>query len=362
MIYLDHAATTPLCDAAKKAILEHLDDYGNPSSSYEFGRKSRLLIEDARERIAKYINAEPDEIYFTSGGSEANSWAINNYMTVSSAIEHHSLKAHYNKVYLDCSGIVEPSRFNSIDHRLSRLFEMFSCMHVNNELGTIQPIKDIARLAHSKDMLFHTDAVQSVGHIPVDVKELECDMLSASGHKCGALKGTGFLYVKNGIKISPLIYGGSQEQNVRGGTENVLGIVSMAAALKDAVDNMEWRNEYIKSLRDDMLSKLLQIKGAYINGSLKERTVSNINIRFDGVLGSRLVALCDLHGVCISSGSACNEGQATPSHVLKAIGLADEYALNSIRITIGHQNNQTEINQAADIITKLVARIREENS
>ena len=362
MIYLDHAATTPLCAAAKKVILEHLDDYGNPSSSYEFGRKSRLLIEDARERIAKCINAEPDEIYFTSGGSEANSWVINNYMTISSAIEHHSLRAHYNDVIMDCTGIAEPQYFSSINHKLARLFEVISCMHINNELGTIQPIKDIARLAHSKGMLFHTDAVQSIGHIPVDVKELECDMLSASGHKFGTQKGVGFLYVKNGIKISPLIYGGGQEQKVRGGTENILGIVSMAVALKDAVDNMEWRNEYIKSLRDDMLSKLLQIKGAYINGSLKERTVSNINIRFDGVLGSRLVALCDLHGVCISSGSACNEGKATPSHVLKAIGLTDEDALSSIRITIGHQNNQAEINRAADIITKLVARIREENS
>ena len=360
MIYIDNAATTPLCDAAKNAITKHLDAYGNPSSSYEFSRQSRLLIEDARECIAKCINAEPDEIYFTSGGSEANSWVTSNYMTVSSGIEHHSLKAHYNKIIMDCTGIVNPQHFSSIDHRLSRLFELMSCMHINNELGTIQPIKDIARLAHGKGMLFHTDAVQSVGHIPVDVKELECDMLSASGHKFGAPKGVGFLYVKNGVKISPLIHGGSQEQGLRGGTENILGIVSMAAALKDSIGNMEWRNEHVKSLRDNMLNQLLQIEGAHLNGSLKERVVSNINIRFDGVLASRLVTLCDLHEVCISSGSACNEGQATASHVLKAIGLTDADALNSIRITIGHQNTQSEIEQAANIIAKLVARIREE--
>lgn len=358
MIYLDHAATSPLCDAAKQAITNHLDNFGNPSSSYKFGLKSRLLVEDARERIAKCINAEPNEIYFTSGGSEANTWATHNYMTISSRIEHHSLRPHYNNVVVDKNGIIEPHHFSFINHKLKRLFEMISCMYVNNEIGTIQPIENIVKIAHSKNMLFHTDAVQAIGHIPVDVKKINCDMLSASGHKFGSPKGTGLLYIKKGTKISPLIHGGGQEMKMRGGTENVLGIIAMAAALEDAVEHMEERNKHIKFLRDKMLNKLLQIKGAHLNGSLESRVVSNINIRFDGVSGERLVALCDLYGICISAGSACNEGNAEPSHVLKAIGLSDEEALSSIRITIGHQNTEEEIDKATEIITKLIEGIR----
>ena len=363
MIYLDNSATTPLCDAAKKAIIEHLDCFGNPSSSYELGRQSRLLIEDARECIAKYINAEPNEIYFVSGGSEANTWALNSHITVASGIEHHSIKPQYTQctTYIT-NGVINPQQLCFINHRHPKIFEMVSCMYVNNELGTIQPIKQIAEIAHGKGMLFHTDAVQAMAHIPIDVKEINCDMLSASGHKFGAPKGVGFLFVKKGVKINKLINGGKQESNLRGGTENILGIISMAAALEDAVSHMEDRNNHIRRLRDKMLEQLLKIEGAHLNGSLKNRVVSNINIRFDGVSGSRLVALCDLYGICISAGSACNEGNPEPSHVLKAIGLSDEEALSSIRITIGHQNTEEEIDTAADTITKLIARIREENS
>ena len=361
MIYLDNASTTQLCDAAKKVIVEHLDDFGNPSSSYEFGRKSKLLIEDARARIANCINASPKEIYFTSGGSEANSWVTSQYMTVSSKLEHHSLQAHYNNVIVKKDGIIEPQRFSCIDHKLARLLELVSCMYVNNEIGAIEPIQDIAKIAHGKNMLFHTDAVQAVGHIPIDVKGLNCDMLSASAHKFGGPKGVGFLYVKQGIDLKPLIEGGKQEFGKRGGTENIIGIVAMAEALEDAIVNMEDRNKHIKMLRDKMLDQLLQIEGAHLNGSLENRVVSNINIRFDGISGARLVALCDLYGVCISAGSACNEGEATPSHVLKAIGLSDEEALNSIRITIGHKNTAEEIETATKIITKLIERMRQDN-
>ena len=359
-IYLDNAATSPLCNAAKQAIIEHIDDFGNPSSLHELGSKSKALIEDARERIAKSINAEPEEIYFTSGGSEANTWALNGYMSVSSAFEHHSVKARLQNAWIDNDGFVKTQFFNCINHSLAGYFDMETCMHVNNEIGTIQPIKDIAKIAHSKNMLFHTDAVQSIGHLSVDVKNLNCDMLSASAHKFSGLKGTGFLYVKNGVEIKPMINGGHQEFSKRGGTENVLGIISMAAALEDAVEHMEERNVYIQGLRDMMLERLLQIPGAHLNGSLKNRVSGNINIRFNGVSGARLVTLCSLYGVYISAGSACNEGVSEPSHVLKAIGLTDEEALNSIRITIGHTNTHEEINQAADIITQLVQRIREE--
>lgn len=358
MIYLDNAATTPLSDIVKQTIIKHLDDFGNPSSLYDLGRKSRLLIEDARERIAKCINAESHEIYFTSSGSEANTWALSDYTSVASNVEHHSIKANFDNIKVGTDGIVKPQSFSFIDHRYSKLFELASCMMVNNELGTINPVKEIAAIVHGKGMLFHIDAVQGLPHIHIDVKDINCDMLSASGHKLYAPKGAGFLYIKEGTKISPLIHGGGQEMKMRGGTENVLGIISMAAALEDTVNHMEERNAYVKKLRDKMLNKLLQIEGAYLNGSIENRVVSNINIRFDGISGERLVTLCDLYGICISAGSACNEGNAEPSHVLKAIGLSDEEALSSIRITIGHQNTEEEIDSAAEIITKLIERIR----
>ena len=361
MIFLDHASTTPICDVAKKTILEHIDDFGNPSSSHDLGRRARVLIEDARERIARCINADPNEIYFTSGGSEANSLALNRYLAVSSNFEHHSIKSRFPNVWIDKNGFVKTNFFLHINHPLSGYFDMETCMYVNNEIGTVQPIKDIAKIAHSKHMVFHTDAVQAIPHIHVDVKDLNCDMLSASGHKFGSMKGVGFLYVKNGVKIKPIIHGGLQESGLRGGTENVLSILSMAAALEDTVEHMEERNSHIKKLRDKLLDRLLLIPGSHLNGSLQNRVCSNINVRFDGVSGARLVTLCSLYGVYISSGSACNEGVSQPSHVLKAIGLTDDEALSSVRITIGHTNTEQEIDEAARIIAQLVERIREDN-
>ena len=355
-IYLDNSATTPLCDA------EHLDCFGNPSSSYELGRKSLLLIEDARKRIAKCINAEPYEIYFTSGGSEADTWALQGRRTLASNIEHHAI-CSTRKIPVEKSGLIDIDFLETIIKYYEKIpepIELVSCMTVNNEIGTIQPITALAEIAHKNGALFHTDAVQAIGHLPMDVKSVGCDMLSASAHKFGGMKGCGFLYIKNGVEISPLIRGGKQEQNLRGGTENILGIISMAAALEDAVEHINERHDYIKLLRDKMMDKLSIIKGVHLNGDFDNRVVFNLNFRFDGISGQRLVTLCDLNGVCISSGSACNEGQAQPSHVLKAIGLSDEEALNSIRITIGHENTEEEIDIAADIITKLVARIREE--
>jgi len=357
-IYLDHAATTPICEAAKQAIITHINDFGNPSSTHELGRLSRVLIEDARERIAKCINAEPDEIYFTSGGSETNTWVLNQFNTMASNIEHHSIDAEYY-FPVNQNGIANPNACKGLNYWVT---DLISCMCVNNELGIIQPVKELAEIAHDQKIWFHTDAVQAVGHIPIDVKDLNCDLLSASGHKFGAPKGIGFLYVKkNGPELDRLIVGGKQEQGLRGGTENVLGIVAMAAALEDAVAHMEERNTYIKGLRDMMLDKLLQIPDSHLNGSLQNRVPGNINIRFSGVSGARLVSLCSLYGIYISSGSACNEGIPEPSHVLKAIGLSDEDAMSSIRITIGHKNTKEEIDMAANMIASLVKRIREDN-
>lgn len=363
MIYLDHAATTPLCEAAKQAIIKHFDDFGNPSSSHEFGRQSRVLIEDARERIAKCINADPSNIYFTSGGSEANTLALNNRRhSASSKFEHHSVVSNWPKISITKDGFIKAHKLNNmLSESWDIPFTVMSCMYINNEIGTIQPIKELSTIAHRHGILFHTDAVQAMPYVHIDIKDLGCDMLSASGHKFGAPKGIGFLYANPKSRLNPIINGGKQEQSIRPGTENILGIVSMAAALEDTIEHMDERNAYIQSLRDNLLDKLLKIDGSYLNGSLENRAPGNINIRFDGVSGAKLVTLCSLYGVYISSGSACNEGIPTPSHVLKSIGLSDEEALSSIRITLGHQTTEEDINIAADIIASLVKRIREDN-
>lgn len=362
-IYLDNAATTPMCDAAKKTIIEHLDIYGNPSSSHALGHQSRVLIEDARERIAKCINADPEYIYFTSGGSEANTLALNKrHHTASSKFEHHSVVTDWPKISVTKDGFIKSHKLNNMLSEWWEVpFTVMSCMYANNEIGTIQPAKELATIAHRYGILFHTDAVQAIPYIPIDVKDIGCDMLSASGHKFGAPKGIGFLYANPRSRVKPIINGGKQENGIRPSTENILGIIAMAAALEDTVEHMDERNVYIKSLRDNLLERLLKIDGAHLNGSPENRVPGNINIRFDGVSGSKLVALCSLYGVYISTGSACNDGIPEPSHVLKSIGISDEEALSSVRITLGHQNTEEDVNTAADIITALVERIRTTN-
>lgn len=360
MIYLDNAATTPLCDAAKKTIIEHLDNYGNPSSSYEWGRVSKDLIEDAREKIASLIGAKSTEIYFTSGGSEADTWALEYCISIASDIEHHAIQPSF-KYNVENNGIVDVSNFViSAPNEIEPLdiADIISCMTVNNEIGTIQPISRMANFAHNEGMIFHTDAVQAIGHIPLNVKDMHIDMMSASGHKFGAMKGVGFLYVKEGIEMLPLIYGGKQEFSKRGGTENILGILSMAAALEDSIIHMEEDTAHITKLRNKLRDALLSINGVYLNGDPEQRICSNINVRIDGVKGADFVTMCGLHNICISSGSACNEGIATPSHVLKAIGLSDEDALSSVRITLGRQNTEEEIDYAIKIMTGLISQLR----
>ena len=362
-IYLDWAATTPICDAAKNIMIAHINDFGNPSSSHELGGQARVLIEDARERIAKCIGANPEEIYFTSGGSEANTLALHNrWHSASSKFEHHSVVSNWPKISITKDGFIKAHKLNNmLSESWDIPFDIMSCMFVNNEIGTIQPVQELATIAHRYGILFHTDAVQAIPHIRINVNELGCDMLSASGHKFGAPKGVGFLYANARSRVKPMINGGKQENSVRPGTENVLGIIAMAAALEDTIEHLKERNKHIEFLRDKMLDKLLQIPGAHINGSLENRIPGNINMRFSGVSGARLVTLCSLYGVYISAGSACNEGISEPSHVLKAIDLSDEEALNSIRITIGHENTVEEIDNATNIITWLVERIRLEN-
>lgn len=361
MIYLDNAATTPLCDAAIQAITNNLDNYGNPSSVHSHGYEMKMMIEYARTKIAKCINAEPEEIYFTSGGSEADTWALNGRISLASSIEHHAIRPTFT-FPVKKSGIVDPADVNVAlkQHMLYDIpIEIVSCMMVNNEIGTIQPVKKIAELAHENGALFHTDAVQAIGHIPVDVKDIGCDMLSASAHKFGGPKGVGFLYVKKGVSIKPIIDGGKQESGMRGGTENTLGILAMASALEDSVEYMNTCAGYVRAIRDRLLDRLLKIDGVYLNGQYNPRMVNNINVRIKGVSGQDFVAMADELGICCSTGSACNEGIATPSHVLKAIGLTDEESLSSVRFSLGFENEETDIDYCCEIIPKIINRLRE---
>jgi cysteine desulfurase len=364
MIYLDNAATTPICEAARKAILDNLDDFYNPNSSYEAARKVKVKVEEAREKIADLIGAQPNEIYFTSGGSESDTWVTSNGIVLASNIEHHAMCPHY-KFNVDYQGLVDCEKFEKRVHELlNDAFCVYptiaSCMLVNNELGAIEPIQKLAEIAHDNMLRFHTDAVQAIPHMRINVKELGVDMLSCSAHKFGGVKGCGFLYVKNDVYMRPLINGGSQEQGARGGTTNVLGVLAMAAALEDTVKNMDKNNAKIKHLSDKMKSNMLNVKGVIMNGPTdkKKHLDGILNFRIEGVRGADVVAMADEFGIAISAGSACNEGNAEPSHVLKAIGLTDEEALSSIRISIGRNNTEAEIDYVCEMLPKIIERLR----
>lgn len=359
LCYFDNAATTPICEAAKKVILENMDEFYNPNSSYEAARRVKLKVEDAREKIASLIGAEPDEIYFTSGGSESNSWVINNFYPMASSIEHHSNLPHAitEAISVDENGIIN---LDEIEEYLTRYpFDYaVSCIMVNNELGVIEPIDKITELVHRHSGLLHVDAVQGIPHMRINVDNI--DVLSASAHKFGGVKGAGFLYIKRSIDLRPLIYGGSQEQGIRGGTTNVLGVLAMAAALEDTVEHMDENNAKVAYLMDKLKGYLLPVQcvAANVDYDKTPHINSILNLRIDDVHGADVVAMCDEYNIAISAGSACNEGDATPSHVLKAIGLTDEEALSSIRISLSHNNTEEEIDYAGMMIPKIITRLR----
>ncbi len=360
--YLDNASTTPICEAAKKVILENLDEFYNPNSSYESARNVKVKVEKAREKIAELIGAEPDEIYFTSGSSESNSWVRKNNTILGSTIEHHSMAPRFLYT-VDEHGIVDFDDLNKQVDRFTNwdLVSAITCIYVNNEIGTIQPVSEIANIAHKNKLLYHIDATQALPHMKINVRELGCDMMSGSGHKFNSLKGCGFLYIKNGIHMHPLIYGGSQEQHVRGGTTNVLGILAMAAALEDTVTHMDENNAKVSYLSKKLKDNLLAVKGVTLNAidSKTPCVESILNLMIDDVKSSDLVTMCDLYGIEISSGSACNEGTAEPSHVLKAIGLTTEQALSSIRISLSYLNTEEEIDYVAKMLPKIISRLRQ---
>ncbi|MDD4774047.1 MAG: cysteine desulfurase family protein [Eubacteriales bacterium] len=361
LIYADNAATTRISDRAFKKMLPFLrEQYGNASSQYSFGVKAKREIEQARKNVANAIGAEPSEIIFTSGGSEANSWVIRSILEtyhkeqihiITSAIEHHSVLNVCRAI--ERSGIevtflpVDYTGRVSVDDVLAAIkphTKFITIMLANNEIGTIQPIAEISRLLKDKEILFHTDAVQAVGHIPVDVKALNVDYLTASAHKFYGAKGTGVLYRRSGLELPPLIFGGQQEHGVRAGTENVAGIIAAGCAIEESVEEMAERTNILRAMVEKTVKGIKdKIPLVRINGDSENQLPGMINLSFDNVPGESLMHLIDLKGVCVSTSSACNSGRDEPSHVLLALGLSEQQAKSAIRISYGKYNNIDEV-------------------
>ena len=375
-VYADHAATTPVHEAARKAMLHCLEeDYGNPSSLHSVGQRAREILDQARADVAQCLNADPAEIYFTGGGSEADNQALltgallgakkGKKHLITTAFEHHAVlhtmkaleKQGFTVTYLDvhADGVV---RLSDVAAAITDDTALVSVMMVNNEIGTIQPIQEIAKLCQDKGVLFHTDAVQAVGHIPVDVKALGVDMLSLAAHKFHGPKGVGALYCRKGIRPEILIQGGAQERGRRGGTENMPGIVGMAAALQEAVSNLNADMVYVTALRERLIEGLSQIPHSRLNGSRNLRCPGTVNFCFEGIEGESLLLWLDAKGVAASSGSACTSGSLDPSHVLLALGLPHEIAHGSLRLSLSADNTEEEVAHILKVVPEVVEYLR----
>ena len=372
MIYADNAATTQLDPAALEAMMRWMqDEYGNASQPYSFARAPKKALADARAVIAECINAKPEEIYFTSGGTESDNWAIkgsafadsDRRATITSQIEHHAVlhsctaieRLLYPVAYLpvDNTGTVLPE---TLDRHISDQTRLVSIMTANNEIGTIQPIKELAEIAHQHGAIFHTDAVQAVGHIKIDVQELGVDMLSASAHKFNGPRGIGFLYIKNGVKLRPFMDGGAQETKMRAGTENTAAIVGMAAAMKKNIDALEQNTAHVLDLEKLFLSEMDRAGINYIRNGCNTLP-GLLNLSFPGHSGETILHRMDLKGICISTGSACNGSSDEISHVLQAIHLEDSCALGTIRVSLGKNNTREEILKIKDAIKYILTLI-----
>ena len=372
MIYLDNAATTKISDKAISAMEPYLNEmYGNPSGVYNMARMVRNIVEETRNNIAQALNCNPDNIFFTSGGTESDNWALNNAKyrgkhIITSKIEHHAvlnkcsqlekegMKVTY--VNVDKNGVVSPK---NIEEKIEEGTSLISIMFANNEIGTIEPIAEIGKMAKRKNVVFHTDAVQAFGHIPIDVSEMNIDLLSASGHKFNGPKGVGFLYVKNPNRILPLIYGGGQEKGKRSGTENVAGIAGMNAAIVEAIKNMNERVRKETEMRDYLIGRVLsEIPHVKLNGHETKRLPGNVNFTFEGIDGTSLVVLMDNDGVCISAGSACSARSEKISHVISAIGVPEDKAFGTIRITLCSENTREEINYTIQKLKENISELR----
>ncbi len=376
MIYLDNAATTRTKPEIVKAMLPYFSEYyGNPSSVYSFSNDSKKAVEKAREQVAEAIGANKEEIYFTAGGSESDNWALTataeayqgkGRHIITSKIEHHAVlntcqyleKRGFEVTYLDTDeyGVVDLVQLKAAIRPDTILI---SIMFANNEIGTIQPVKEIGEIAKEHGILFHTDAVQAFGHIPIQVDDLNISMLSASGHKLNGPKGIGFLYIRRGIKTRSFIHGGAQERKRRAGTENVPGIVGMGLAAELAVQTMEERAEKERTLRDYLISRIMgEVPYVRVNGHRTKRLPNNVNLAFQFIEGESLLIMLDMAGICGSSGSACTSGSLDPSHVLLAIGLPHEIAHGSLRLTLSEENTREEMDYTAEKIKEIVEKLR----
>ena len=375
-IYADNAATTKMSRTAIDAMLRCMEaDYGNPSSLYTIGQHAKESLERARADVASVINAEPREIFFTSGGSEADNQAIRSAAAlgqktgkkhiISTAFEHHAVLHTLKKLeqegfevtLLDVhtDGLVRPEE---VEAAIREDTCLVTIMFANNEIGTIQPIREIGAICKKHGVLFHTDAVQAVGHVPIDVKADNIDLLSASAHKFHGPKGTGFLYARKGIRLTNLIEGGAQERGKRAGTENVPGIVGMAAALKEAAANMEKNASHMTALRDRLIEGLSEIEHSALNGDAAKRLPGNVNFCFEGIEGESLLLLLDDRGISASSGSACTSGSLDPSHVLLAIGRVHDVAHGSLRLSIGEDATAEQIEYIIQNVKEVVEYLR----
>lgn len=376
-IYMDNAATTkPRKEVIDKMLPFITENYGNPSSIYKIARENKNAVDEARDNIAKAINANTNEIYFTAGGSESDNWCLKGVADsysgkgkhiITTAIEHHAIL--HACEYLESKGFevtylpVDEYGIISMEDLKNAIREdtiLISVMFANNEIGSIQPIAEIGKLAHEKGIVFHTDAVQALGHVPIDVEEMNIDLLSASGHKLYGPKGIGMLYIRKGIKIKPLIHGGAQERNRRAGTENVPGIVGFGEACRLANEELDKESKRLIALRDKLINGILTaIPHSRLNGHPTKRLPGNVNISFEFIEGESMLLLLDMKGVCASSGSACTSGSLDPSHVLLAIGLPHEKAHGSLRLTLGHFNTEEEVDFIIKELPPIVARLRE---
>ncbi len=376
-IYMDNAATTSLSPSVLGVMMNFFkEEFGNPSSIYGLGRKAKAKVEEAREKVAALIGANAKEVFFTSGGTESDNWAIRGIMKagfkkgknhiITSKIEHHAVlhtvnelsKEGYEVTYLDVDekGFVN---LEDVKNAIKSNTALVSIIYANNEIGTIQPIEQIGKICHEKGVIFHTDAVQAVGHLKIDVKREFIDLLSFSAHKFRGPKGVGALYVRKGIKLSNLMQGGGQESSKRPSTENVPGIVGLAKAVEESLENLEERKLLIENKRDRLISGLLKIERSRLNGDDKNRLPGNVNVCFEGIEGESLLLLLDSAGICASSGSACTSGSLDPSHVLLAIGLPHEIAHGSLRLSISDLNTDEEIEYTIEEVMKAVKRLRE---
>lgn len=378
IIYMDNAATTSTSRAALDAMIPVLErEYGNPSSLHQLGQQAADLLADARKRVAACIGAQPDEIYFTSGGTESDNWAITQLAQtgaakgkkhiISTAFEHHAVlhtlkrleKEGFEVTLLDVhqDGIV---RVDELKAAIRPDTCLVTVMYANNEIGTIQPIAEIGAVCREQGIPFHTDAVQAVGHLPINVTKENIDLMSMSAHKFHGPKGIGALYCRRGIRLTNFIEGGAQERNRRGGTENLPAICGMAAALEDACTGMEERSKTVSAMRDRIIDQIVQnIPYVRVNGDREKRLPGNVNICFEGIEGESLLLRLDLEGICASSGSACTSGSLDPSHVLLAIGLPKEIAHGSLRLTLDEENTEEDVQHLLEVLPGIVSGLRE---